>query len=62
IEGEKHGAWSISTDGKYVLVKLDGETKVEKTLIISLTNDRLILAPDDPTATNSKAYMYKVKK
>jgi hypothetical protein len=61
MEGVTEGTWSISKDGQYVLVKFQGETEVTKTKIVSLTNEKLIMAPDDPNAVNSKAYMYKVK-
>lgn len=61
FEGTKEGTWSISDDGEFVLVKLNGETKVSKTRIIKLTDDKMILAPEDANSANSKAYMYKVK-
>jgi hypothetical protein len=61
MEGVTEGTWSISKDGQYVLVKAQGESEVSKTKIVSLTNDKMIMAPDDPNAVNSKAYMYKVK-
>lgn len=62
IEGVKTGTWDISSDAKYVLVKLDGETKVSKTVIVQLNDNKLIMAPDDPNSVNSKVYMYKSKK
>jgi RNA-binding protein YlmH len=61
FEGTKEGTWSISDDGEFVLVKLNGETKVSKTRIIKLTDEKMILAPEDANSANSKAYMYKVK-
>lgn len=61
-EGEKKGTWSISEDGKYVLVKIDGETKVSKTAIVKLTEDKLIIAPENPNSINSHAYLYKTAK
>lgn len=60
FDGETKGTWSISKDGAFVLIKLDGESKVSKTKIIKLTDDKLIIAPDNEESANSKAYMYKV--
>lgn len=61
FEGETTGTWSISKDGAYVLVKLDGDSKVTKTKIVKLTDEKLIIAPDNEDSANSRAYMYKVK-
>ncbi|MBN2777667.1 MAG: lipocalin family protein [Bacteroidales bacterium] len=61
FEGTKEGTWSISDDGQFVLVKLNGETKVSKTRIIKLTDEKMILAPEEANSANSKAYMYKAK-
>lgn len=61
MEGTTEGIWSISKDGQHILIKTNGKSEVSKSIIISITNDKLIMAPDDPNAVNSKAYMYKVK-
>ncbi len=61
FEGKTQGSWDISKDGAYILVKLDGEAKVTRTKIVKLTSDKMIMAPDDENAVNSKAYLYKVK-
>lgn len=61
FEGETEGTWDISKDGAYILVKLNGESKVTRTKIVMLTEDKMIMAPDDENAVNSKAYLYKVK-
>ncbi len=61
FEGTTEGTWDISKDGTYVLVKLNGESNVTRTKIVSLTDTKLIMAPDDENAANSKAYLYKVQ-
>lgn len=61
FDGEVQGKWSISNDGAFVLIVLDGETAVTKTKILELTEDKLIIAPDNDESANSKAYMYRVK-
>jgi len=61
MEGTTEGTWEISKDGVYVLVKLNGESTISRTKIITLTDSKLIMSPDDENATNSKAYLYKVK-
>ncbi|MDD3739764.1 MAG: lipocalin family protein [Bacteroidales bacterium] len=61
FEGTTEGHWDISKDGQYIIVKSDGSSEVSRTKIISLTNDKLIMAPDDENAANSKAYLYKVQ-
>ncbi|HNQ69016.1 MAG TPA: lipocalin family protein [Bacteroidales bacterium] len=61
FEGTTEGHWDISKDGQYIIVKSDGSSEVSRTKIISLTNDKLIMAPDDENSVNSKAYLYKVQ-
>ncbi len=61
FEGEREGTWSISDNGQFILVKLNGDSKISKTKIIELSDTKLILAPEDPNSANSKAYMYKAK-
>ncbi len=61
FEGEKEGNWDVSADGEFILLKLNGESKVSKTRIVSITDDKLIIAPEDPNSANSRAYMYKTK-
>ncbi|MDY0314913.1 MAG: hypothetical protein RBR32_07535 [Bacteroidales bacterium] len=61
LEGTIEGKWSVSKDGQFVSVKTKGKDKEDKTKIISLTEDKLIIAPEDPNAANSKVYLYKVK-
>jgi len=59
FEGETEGTWDVSDDGKYILVKLNGESGITKTKIVSISEDKLVIAPDDPKSANSRAYMYK---
>lgn len=61
MEGTTEGTWSISKDGQYVLIKQNGKADISKSVIVSITDEKLIMAPDDPNSANSKAYMYKVK-
>ncbi|MDD2634379.1 MAG: lipocalin family protein [Bacteroidales bacterium] len=61
FEGEREGTWSISDNGHFILVKLKGDSKISKTKIIELNDTKLILAPEETSSANSKAYMYKVK-
>ncbi len=60
FEGTTEGTWTMSKDGQYISVKIKGKDKEDRTKVILLTNNKLILAPDDENAVNSKAYMYKV--
>jgi len=61
FDGTTEGTWRISKDGQYVSVKIKGRDKEDRTKIISITDDKLIIAPDDPNAVNAKVYMYKAK-
>ncbi|MDD4150692.1 MAG: lipocalin family protein [Bacteroidales bacterium] len=61
FEGEREGTWSVSDNGEFILLKLNGDSKISKTRIVKLTEDKLILAPEEPSSVNSKAYMYKAK-
>ena len=61
FEGTTEGRWEISKDGQFIIVKTEGSSEVSRTKIVSLTNEKLIMAPDDENAVNSKAYLYKVQ-
>jgi hypothetical protein len=61
FEGETEGNWEVSKDGEFIIVKQKNEAKLSKTRIIKITEDKLIIAPEDPSSANSKAYLYKVK-
>ncbi|PLX07140.1 MAG: hypothetical protein C0596_12150 [Marinilabiliales bacterium] len=60
FEGETEGTWDVSNDGKFILVKINGESKITKTRIIEISDEKLIIAPEDPNSANSRAFMYKV--
>ncbi|HOZ29827.1 MAG TPA: lipocalin family protein [Bacteroidales bacterium] len=61
FEGTTEGRWDISQDGQFIIVKSNNSSDVSRTKIVSLTNDKLIMAPDDENSVNSKAYLYKVQ-
>lgn len=61
FEGTTEGHWDISKDGQFIIVKTDGSSDVTRTKIVLLTNDKLIMAPDNEDSANSKAYLYKVQ-
>ncbi|MDR2836576.1 MAG: hypothetical protein LBV69_10375 [Bacteroidales bacterium] len=61
MPGVKNGIWGISKDGKLLNVKPIDNKPIEKSKIISLTEDKMIIQPLNPNSGNSKAYLYKVK-
>lgn len=59
IGASKTGVWQVAEDGKYVIVTIDGKSEGEKTRILKITNNELIMAPMQEHSTNSKFTLYR---
>jgi hypothetical protein len=55
----KNGTWRISDDSRFILVKIEGSENEEKSRIIKLTSDSLVMAPTNQNSSNSTIYLYK---
>lgn len=53
------GVWRISEEGEYILIKLDTRDVEEKTKIVEISEDRLIMAPTEGESSNSTFTLYK---
>ena len=58
-QSTKNGTWRISDDSRFILVKIDGNENEEKSRIIKLSSDSLIMAPTNQNSSNSTIYLYK---
>ncbi len=59
VKISEDGTWSVSPDGKYIIIKLEGSSERSKSKIIEISEKKLIIAPENPESTNSKVYLYK---
>jgi len=59
--GVKDGIWTISKDGQILSVKPLDDKPVEKTKVILLTDEKLILESLNDKAKSTKIYFYKIK-
>lgn len=59
VNAESHGTWRITSDGKYILVRIKGSEKEEKSKIKSISNSKLIMIPMQESASNSEFILKK---
>lgn len=60
LGSEMKGVWSISRNGKYIIVSIEGREKEERTEIISITPVQLIMTPAQSSSSNSKFTLSKI--
>lgn len=55
------GVWEISKDGTTLSVKPLNDGPIQKSKIISITENKMIIEPINEKSINSAVYLYKVK-
>ncbi len=56
------GTWSISKNGKFIIISIEGREKEERTEILSISSSRLVMAPAQAGSTNSTFTLSKIRK
>lgn len=61
VNSHTKGSWRITGDGKYILVRIEGKDREERSQIKSISNEKLIMIPMQESASNSKFILKKAE-